>query len=191
MHPYMGWKAFLVMERVGGKGSTGVGLHPVLSRVLSNYANQMIAGRPSSLTSGVADNVCLRDLALIESSYGKLVYLASLIDANSGCYEHYDSKGTEVSQQSHQILKRRHEDLFREWILFPLERKMAEVQSYIAGLGPLNKVQLLDAWLRLAPYKNLVPASVQGPERHKHVSDFEAILGLLRNVYGVAAPDRI
>ena len=88
-------------------------------------------------------------------------------------------------------MKRRHEEIFREWVLFPLEKKMAEVRSYIAGLGPLDKVQLIDAWLRLAPYKNLVPGSVQGPERHKHVSDFEAILGLLKNVYGVPAPDRI
>ena len=29
----------------------------------------------------------------------------------------------------------------------------------------------------------------EGPERQKHVSDFEAILGLLKNVYGVAFPD--
>jgi hypothetical protein len=34
-----------------------------------------------------------------------------------------------------------------------------------------------------------VPASIQGPEREKHTSDFEAILGLLRNVYGVASPN--
>jgi hypothetical protein len=49
---------------------------------------------------------------------------------------------------------------------------------------------LIDAWLRLTPYMNLVPASIPGPERHKHISDFEAILGLMKNVYGVASPDQ-
>jgi len=41
----------------------------------------------------------------------------------------------------------------------------------------------------LTPYKNLVPATIQGPERQKHFSDFEVLLGLLKNVYGVASPD--
>ena len=70
-----------------------------------------------------------------------------------------------------------------------LEDKMSDVQLYISALERVDKAELIDAWLRLTPYKNLVPASIQGPERHKHVSDFEAILGLLKNVYGVASPD--
>jgi len=36
-----------------------------------------------------------------------------------------------------------------------------------------------------------VPGAIRGPEREKHISDFEAILGLLKNVYGVASPDLI
>jgi len=62
----------------------------------------------------------------------------------------------------------------------------------IPALSPLSRVvaELIDAWLRLTPYKKLVPASIQGPERQKNISDVEAILGLLKNVYGVAYPDR-
>jgi hypothetical protein len=151
----------------------------------------MSASGSSAATSRTPDEIYPRELSLIESAYGRLVYLAGLIDANTGCYEHYDSRARDIRQATHQFLKRRHEEIFRDWVAFPLERKMAEVQSYISGLGRINKVQLIDAWLRLTPYKNLVPASVQGPERHKHVSDFEAILGLLRNVYGVASPDQV
>jgi hypothetical protein len=86
-------------------------------------------------------------------------------------------------------LKRIHELIFTEWVSYPLERKMLDVERYIEGIDDLNRCALIDAWLRLTPYKNLVPASIQGPERRKHISDFEAILGLLRNVYGVASPD--
>jgi hypothetical protein len=87
-------------------------------------------------------------------------------------------------------LKRIHETIFKEWVSYPLERKKADVESYIASIDQVDRAELIDAWLRLTPYKNLVPASIQGPERQRHVSDFEAILGLLRNVYGVASPDR-
>ena len=131
-----------------------------------------------------------RDLAEIESSYGKLVYLAGLRNPDSGRYEHYASNasysGSLVTSRS---LKRVHETIFREWVTYPLERKKADVDLYITGIDQVDKTELIDAWLRLTPYKNLVPASVQGPEREKHISDFEAILGLLKNVYGVAYPD--
>lgn len=131
-----------------------------------------------------------RDLAQIESSYGKLVYLAGLRNPDSGRYEHYASNisypGTLVTSRA---LKRIHEAIFREWVTYPLERKKADLEVYISGIDQVDKTELLDAWLRLTPYKNLVPASIQGPEREKHISDFEAILGLLKNVYGVSSPD--
>jgi hypothetical protein len=86
-------------------------------------------------------------------------------------------------------LKRIHEVIFTEWVGYPLEKKMADVERYLNTIDDLDRSELIDAWLRLTPYKNLVPASIQGPERRKHISDFEAILGLLKNVYGVASPD--
>ena len=66
---------------------------------------------------------------------------------------------------------------------------MADVELYISSINRFDQAEIVDAWLRLTPYKNLVPAAIQGPERQKHVSDFEAILGLLKNLYGVASPD--
>ncbi len=86
-------------------------------------------------------------------------------------------------------LKRIHERIFKEWVSYPLEKKKTDIELYIAGIDHVGRAELIDAWLRLTPYKNLVPASIQGPERQKHISDFEAILGLLKNVYGVASPD--
>ncbi len=86
-------------------------------------------------------------------------------------------------------LKRVHEQIFNEWVSFPLERKKTDIELYIESIPQVDRNELIDAWLRLTPYKNLVPASIQGPEREKHTSDFEAILGLLKNVYGVASPD--
>jgi len=136
----------------------------------------------------VRDHTWRRELAEIETAYGRLVYLASLRDSNSGRYEHY-AADPGARKIVHGQCMRLHEAIFREWVNFTLERKKADVDLYIRGLDSVDRAELIDAWLRLTPYKNLVPAAVRGPDREMHISDFEAILGLLRNVYGVASPD--
>lgn len=131
-----------------------------------------------------------RDLVQIETSYGRLVYLVSLRDPDTGRYEHYGSAaGSADSNLISRTLRRIHESIFRDWVTFTLERKKSDIDLYISGIYEVDRSELIDAWLRLTPYKNLVPGSIQGPERQKHVSDFEAILGLLKNVYGVASPN--
>jgi hypothetical protein len=134
------------------------------------------------------NNLWSRDLSQIETSYGRLVYLAGLRDPDTGRYEHY-GVGSSGDAATNRALKKLHETVFKEWLTFPLERKKADIESYIAGIDEVDRAELIDAWLRLTPYKNLVPASIQGPERQRHISDFEAILGLLGNVYGVASPN--
>ena len=135
-----------------------------------------------------SDEIWARDLGQIETSYGRLVYLAGLRNPDTGRYEHFGSASSSRAE-ANRDLKRIHEEIFREWVSHPLERKKADIEVYIAGIDQVDRAELIDAWLRLTPYKNLVPASIQGPERQKHISDFEAILGLLKNVYGVASPD--
>ena len=145
---------------------------------------------PTSARPLSADALWVRELVLIQTSYGRLVYLAGLLDPDTGRYEHYGCTSDKSRDEANITLKHYHEAIFREWVSYPLGSKMADVQAYIAGIDEVNEIELIDAWLRLTPYKNLVPASIQGPERQKHLSDFEAILGLLRNVYGVAPPNR-
>ncbi len=148
----------------------------------------MRPGRTSLGEEQASGNIWASDLAQIATSYGRLVYLAALRNPDTGRYEHYGMSSS-AGSEANGSLRRVHEDIFKEWIGYPLERKKADVELYIAGIDQVDKAELIDAWLRLTPYKNLVPASIQGPERQKHVSDFEAILGLLKNVYGVASPD--
>jgi hypothetical protein len=151
----------------------------------------MLRGRANTTETDGTEALWIRDLSQIGTSYGRLVYLAGLRNPDTGRYEHYGSTaGSPSNLIASRTLKRIHETIFKEWVSYPLERKKADVEAYIASIDQVDQAELIDAWLRLTPYKNLVPASIQGPERQRHVSDFEAILGLLRNVYGVASPDR-
>jgi hypothetical protein len=132
----------------------------------------------------------IRDLTLIESSYGRLVYISGLRNSDTGRYEHFGFTNSASNLVASRNMKKIHEKLFREWVGFSLEKKKADIELYISGIVDVDRAELIDAWLRLTPYMNLVPASIPGPERHKHISDFEAILGLMKNVYGVASPDQ-
>jgi hypothetical protein len=147
-------------------------------------------GSSSTLKRENPVEVWAQELSLIPTFYGQLVYLAGLLDPNTGQYEHYTSGADLSANQVSREIKISHEAIFNDWMICSLQAKMADVEAYIAGLDQVDRVDLVDAWLRLTPYKYLVPASIQGPERHRHVSDFEAILGLLKNVYGVASPNR-
>lgn len=149
----------------------------------------MVSSKPSFRVPDLLQDLWARDLSLITSSYGRLVYLAGLRNPNTGRYEYYGCPESTSSSGVSQAVGRLHEEIFREWVTYTLERKKADVETYINTLD-IDHSDLIDAWLRLTPYKNLVPGSIQGPERQKHISDFEAILGLLKNVYGVASPDR-
>ena len=151
----------------------------------------MLTRKALHANTDVLEFACVRDLSNIETSYGRLVYLAGLRNPDTGRYEHYGATGRLASElDASRVLKRVHEQLFTEWIGFSLEHKKADIELYITGIDQVDKVELIEAWLRLTPYKNLVPGSIQGPERERHASDFEAILGLLKNVYGVASPNR-
>lgn len=149
----------------------------------------MVSRQPTFQVPDLLKHLWARELSEITTSYGRLVFLAGLRNPNTGQYEYYGCPENASRYSVSQALSRIHEEIFREWVSYTLERKKADIDAYINGLD-IDHAQLVDAWLRLTPYKNLVPGSIQGPERQKHISDLEAILGLLKNVYGVASPDR-
>jgi hypothetical protein len=151
----------------------------------------MLIGRNIATETDGSDALWIRDLTQIGTLYGRLVYLAKFRNSDTGKYEYLGcSAGTPNNLMVSRSMKRIHETIFREWVHLSLERKKADIELYIASVDQGNPRRLVDAWLRLTPYKNLVPASVQGPERQRHISDFEAILGLLKNLYGVSSQDQ-
>jgi hypothetical protein len=150
----------------------------------------MLARTKTDAGTSVLDAAHIHELNHIESSYGQLVYLASLRNPDTGRYEYYGSANPVAElTESNRAVRKIHEQVFGHWSTLSLRRKMLDIELYISGIDQIDRGELIDAWLRLTPYRNLVPANVQGPEREKHFSDCEAILGLLKNVYGVSLPD--
>jgi hypothetical protein len=117
------------------------------------------------------------------------VYLASLRDSNSGQYEHHGLAVLFGEEETDRSLRESHSQAFSEWLNFGLEHQKADLDLYLSGLAT-DKRTLLRTWSRLAPYRNFVPARAGGVERKLFLADLETLLDLLRNEYGVAAPDQ-
>ena len=105
-----------------------------------------------------------RTLAHIPSSYGKLVYLASLRNPNStGRYEHFGLAEHPNNADANRALRRSHESIFQEWVNYSLEQKKTDLELYICTIEQVERTELLDAWLRLTPYKNWFPQPFRDP----------------------------
>jgi hypothetical protein len=77
---------------------------------------------------------------------------------------------------------------FSQWLCLTLEQQKADLDLYLSGL-PGNRRTILETWIRLQPYRSLVPAAAREVERQLYMTDLETILELLKNEYGVVSPD--
>ena len=118
-----------------------------------------------------------------------LIYLSALRGPNSGVYEHHGLSLVFGPRAANEALRRSHEETFREWLGFGLEQQKADLDLYLTGLVD-ERAAVVDTWLRLNPYRNLMPLSARATEQELFLVDFRALLEILRNAYGVAVPDR-
>jgi hypothetical protein len=90
--------------------------------------------------------------------------------------------------EANKALKNSHSAVFAEWLSFNIEQQKADLDLYIAGLFEDKRV-VVETWIRLTPYKNLLPVSVRGMERKLYISDFSALLEMFKAAHGVSALD--
>lgn len=135
----------------------------------------------------VAD-VWRHTLSQIPTAFGRLVYLASLRNPNSGRYEHHGLALMFGLEQSNRALKQSHKQVFAEWLSFNIEEQLADLELYLSDL-PEDKKTVLRTWSRLEPYKNLIPAAAKDVERRLYLSDLRAMIELLRGPAGGEDPD--
>ena len=143
----------------------------------------------AALDRSAASDLWRNTLSQIPSVFGRLVYLASLRNPNSGRYEHHGLALIFGEDEANKALKKSHSQLFAEWLAFGVEQQKADLDLYISGLLE-DKRTVVETWLKLAPYHNLIPSTVRGVERRLYITDLTALMELLRNAYGVDDPDR-
>ncbi len=141
-----------------------------------------------SFDRGPAADLWHRTLSQIPTLFGRLAYLSSLREANSGAYRHYGLAQRFSDEEADSVLRASHEELFAEWLNFNLERQKQDLDEYLSGLDEVPS-RVIAAWLSLAPYRTMMPVSAREVERDLFVSDLCMLLELLRHEHAVALPD--
>jgi len=134
---------------------------------------------------GALERTALADLwkhtlSQIPTLYGRLDYLASLRDPNSGAYRHHGLSLAFGRDESSNALKQSHERTFSEWLSLPLAGKSADLKSYLDSLDDPQGI-VVDHWLRSDHYLARIPDSARPMESELFRRDVEALLQILRN----------
>ena len=122
-------------------------------------------------------------LSQIHSTYGRLVYLASLRDANSGTYRHHGLSAAFGREESLGALRKSHEDTFREWLSLPLSAKSADLIGHFQSLEE-NPRQVVTYLTRGTPYLSQAPDSASPAQRRQFKMEMEILLELIKNDSG-------
>ncbi len=141
-----------------------------------------------TLERGAVADLWRNTLLPMPSVFGRLVYLASLRDRDSGYYEHEGLAQVFGDAEADYALRQSHSQAFSEWLCFNLEQQKADVDLYISGL-PVKPRQVIDNWIRTTPYRNLIPVSASAREMELYLSDFGALLMMLRAAHGASGSE--
>ena len=92
-------------------------------------------------------------LSQIPTTFGRLIYLASLRDQNTGAYHHHGLEQLFGADETDQTLRQSHSQTFSEWLCFNLEQQKKDLEDYLDELNE-DKKTILATWIRLSPYRN-------------------------------------
>ncbi|SRR6266478_5174354 len=142
-----------------------------------------------ALARNAASDLWRNTLSQIPSIFGRLVFLSSLRNLNSGRYEHHGLALVFGRLEASRALRRSHREAFAEWLSYNIEEQKADLDLYFSGQVEDNRT-ILRTWERLETYRNFVPGSAKDVEKKLYLSDLRAILSLLRGTSGAGDPDR-
>ncbi len=127
-------------------------------------------------------------LSQIPSVFGRLSYLSSLRNPNSGRYEHHGLALVFGNLEASKALKKSHREAFAEWLSYNLEQQHADLELFLSE-QPEGKRTILKAWENLETYRNMLPNPVKDVEKKLYLSDLRAVLKLLKNTSGAGGLD--
>jgi hypothetical protein len=122
-------------------------------------------------------------LSQVPSTYGRLVYLASLRDPNSGSYRHHGLSAAFGRAESVAALKKSHEETFLQWLKMPLATKNEDFRAYLQSVEESRPV-VVTYLAKGTPYLSQAPDSAGQAQRRQFQMEMETLLDLLRNDSG-------
>ena len=131
------------------------------------------------LERSAAADLWKHTLSRIPTAYGRLMYLGSLRDPNSGIYRHHGLSAAFGREESGKALLESHEKAFAEWLNLSLEEKNEDLAEYFATLED-PKGAVAGHWLDSGVYRACVPRSALEMEKELFCRDLEALLATFK-----------
>jgi hypothetical protein len=135
---------------------------------------------PAKLERDALADLCKHTLSRIPTVSGRLIYLASLRDVNSGTYRHHGLAESFGRDESVRALKESHQATFQSWLRLSLAEKSDDLRDYLRLLDE-PQAEIVEHWLRSHVYRSYAPASAMKVEIELFCADIETLLQLLRN----------
>ncbi|HEY3744449.1 MAG TPA: hypothetical protein VGL53_31615 [Bryobacteraceae bacterium] len=128
-------------------------------------------------------------LSQIPSLLGRLVYLSSLRDPNTGLYSHHGLAQRFDAASADVAIGESHQDAFGRWLLLKVGEQREDCELYWSSL--LEEKRLVaEMWIKTESYRSLFPASASPAQRADFNAHMEILLEWLRNVYAGGGDDR-
>lgn len=145
-------------------------------------AMKVVRGR-GGLDRTASEDLFRQTLARISSLYGRLIYLSSLRDPNTGAYRHYGLATAFGRDQSAEALQSSHRRTFREWLKLGLAEKHSDLVGYLETLDD-PKGLVVRYWMESQGYLGCIPDTASKADRALYTSDIQQLLTVISHSYG-------
>ena len=125
-------------------------------------------------------DLCKHTLSHIPTMCGRLIYLATLRDVNSGTYRHHGLATAFGREEAVRALRESHQATFQGWLKLSMAEKNEDLKDYLIALDdPMEDV--MEHWLQSGVYRGYVPPLAREAESELFCRDLETLLKLMRN----------
>lgn len=154
------------------------------NRCVRDYNGVSTSAMPRFKPKGVLERTAVNDLwkhtlSRISTVFGRLAYLASLRDTNSGIYRHHGLSTAFGRDESVRALRSSHEEVFLQWLKLSLAEKHDDLRKYLMTVEDPSKT-VVHHWLQSRAYRLQIPTAARPAEGQLYCSEIEALLEIMR-----------